>query len=77
VEYVLRIQWEAPELFEKLHVGTLTIQAALKTLNGDMDDAQRRATKAAWSEFNRAPRDLGRHPDYLSRFRAFLTEFAE
>ena len=38
----LRIQREAPELFEQMHAGTITIQAARKILNGEADDAQER-----------------------------------
>ena len=76
VEYAVRIQREAPELFEQLHAGTITIQAALKTLNGEVDDAQEREKKAARSEFNRALRSLDRHPGFLEQFRAFMAQFA-
>ena len=75
VGLALRIQREAPELFTQLHAGTITIQAALKKLNGESDDAQQREIKAARSEFNLALRNLDRYPDFLRRFRAFMAEF--
>ena len=73
----LRIQREAPELFEQMHAGKITIQAALKTLNGETDDAQQREAKAARSELNRALKNLDRHPDFLTLFHAFMAQFAE
>ena len=77
VEYAVRIQREAPELFEQMHATNVTIQAALKTLNGEVDDAQRREIKAARSELSRVLRNLDRHPEFLKRFRTFMAQFAE
>ena len=73
----LRIQREAPELFEQLHAGTITIQAALKILNGEADDAKEREIRAARSEFNRALRSPDGYPDFLKRFREFMAQFAK
>lgn len=76
VEYAARIQREAPDLFRQLHAGTITMQEALKTFRGEIDDAQQRETKAARSEFNRALRNPDQYPDFLRRFRAFMAQFA-
>ena len=77
VEYALRLQREAPALFEQLHAGTITMQAAMKTLTGEIDDARRQEIKAARSEFNRALRSPDRYPDFLQRFREFMAQFQE
>ena len=77
VGFALRIQREAPELFEQLHAGTLTLQEALRILDGESDDPQRQQVKAARSQLNRVLRHLDRHPDFLERFRTFLDEFSE
>ena len=77
VSSALRIQREAPELFEQLHAGTITIQAALKILNGEADDAKEREIRAARSEFNRALRSPDGYPDFLKRFREFMAQFAK
>jgi len=75
VEYAVRIQREAPKLFEKLHAGKVTLQAALRVLNGETDNVQQQEVKAARSEFNLVLRNLAQHPDFLKRFRSFLSEF--
>ena len=75
VSNALRIQREAPELFEQLHAGTITMQAAMKTLTGEIDDARRQQVKAARSEFSRAANDPIRYPDFLEQFRAFMAQF--
>jgi len=77
VSSALRIQREAPELFEQLHAGTITIQVALKTLNGEIGDAQEREIKAARPEFSRVLRNLNQHPDFLTQFRVFMARFAK
>ena len=77
VEYAVRIQREAPELFGQLHAGMITMQAALKTLSGEVNDAQEREVRAARSDLNRALRNLDKHPDFLKQFREFMAQFAE
>ena len=77
VEHALRIQRDAPELFKQLHAGTITMQAAIKKLDGESDDVQQQEIKAARSEFNQALRNLNRYPDFLKRFRAFMAGFGE
>jgi len=52
-----RIQREATEVFRQLHAGTVTMQEALKTFNGEIDDARRQEAKAARSEFSREAND--------------------
>lgn len=75
VEYAVRIQRESPELFEQMHAGTLTIQAALKTLNGETDDAQQRRVRASRTRMNRVLRDPERRTPFLERLDALLEEF--
>ena len=57
VAHALRIQREAPELFEQLHAGTISMQEAVKKLSGEVDDARRQEVKAARSEFSREAND--------------------
>jgi len=71
----LRIQREAPELFEKLHAGQVTLQAALRVLNGETADAQQQEIKAARSELNQVLRSIDKHPTFLKRLRSLLSEF--
>ena len=75
VGHALRIQREAPELFEQLHAGTISMQEALKKLSGEVDDVRRQEVKAARSEFSRAANDPVRYPNFLERFRAFMAQF--
>ena len=75
VSQALRLQREAPELFEQLHAGTITMQAAMKTFTGEIDDARRQEIKAARSEFNRALNNSARYPDFLQRCREFMAQF--
>ena len=57
------------------HAGTITTQAVLKTLNGEVDNGRRQAVKAARAEFSRAANDLARYPDFLECFHAFMARF--
>ena len=53
------------------------MQAAMKTLTGEIDDARRQQVKAARSELNRGLRNPDRYPDFLERFREFMAQFQE
>ena len=77
VSQALRLQREAPELFEQLHAGTITMRAALKELSGEVDEAYEQEARAARSDFNRALRNPDRYPDFLQRFREFMAQFQE
>lgn len=75
VANALRIQQEAPELFEQLHAGKITLQDALRKLDGTVSDAQTRQIKTARRRLNRVLSNLETHPGFLDRFEAFLDEF--
>ncbi|MBT5606961.1 MAG: hypothetical protein HN742_40210 [Lentisphaerae bacterium] len=70
-----RIQREAPELFEQMHAGQVTIQAALKALNGETDDAEQQHVRASRTRMNRVLRDPERCTPFLERLDALLEEF--
>ena len=73
----LRVQRQAPELFERMHAGTLTLPEALRKLDGESDDPERQQIKASRTHLNRILHHLGRHPNFLERWQAFLSQFPE
>ena len=73
----LRVQREAPELFEQMHAGTLTLQEALRKLDGESDDPERQQIKTSRTHLSRILRSLDKHPDFLERFQAFLNQFTD
>ena len=77
VAYALRIQREAPELFWKVHAGELTLQAALKELNGEVDDAEQQQIKTARTRLSRIFRDTDRRMPFLERLNLLLDEFEQ
>ena len=77
VGFALRIQREAPELFWKVHAGAITLQAALKELNGEVDDAEQQQIKTARTRLSRVFRDPDRRMPFLERLNALLDEFEQ
>jgi len=75
VRDALRIQQEAPALFEQLHAGQVTMPEALRTLDGTTTDVRTQQVKAACTRLNRILHSLDTHPDFLERFEAFLDQF--
>ena len=75
VSRALRIQREAPELFEQMHAGTLTLSEALRRLDGEADSPERQQIKASRTKLNHILRRLDQHPTFLERWQAFLNEF--
>ena len=75
VRDALRVQQQAPELFAQLHAGSVTLQEALRRIDGETTDAQRREVLATRRQLNRILHNLDRHPDFLKRFRVFLDGF--
>ena len=71
----IRIQREAPELFEQMHAGQVSIKEALRQLDGEADDPERQQIKASRTQLNRILRRLNQHPTFLERWQAFLKEF--
>ena len=76
VKDALRVQQDAPELFEQLHAGKVTLQEALRTLDGTTTDARTQQVKAARTRLNRLLRELETHPDSLARLETFLDQSA-
>lgn len=56
-------------------MGEVTLQAALRTLNGDIDDAERRHIKTSRTRISRVLRDPERRTTFLERLDALLDEF--
>ena len=77
VGFALRIQREAPELFWKVHAGELTLQAALKELNGEVDDAAQQQIKTARTRLSRIFHDTDRRMTFLERLNLLLDEFEQ
>jgi len=77
VSRALQLQREAPELFWKVHAGELTLQAALKQLNGEVDDAEQQQIKTARTRLSRIFHDRDRRMPFLQRLNALLHEFEQ
>ncbi|MBT3375009.1 MAG: hypothetical protein HN742_23780 [Lentisphaerae bacterium] len=71
----LHIQREAPERFEQMHAGLLTLKEALRQLDGESDAPERQQIKASRAQLNCILHRLDQHPTFLERWQAFLSEF--
>ncbi|MBT3381441.1 MAG: ParB N-terminal domain-containing protein [Lentisphaerae bacterium] len=71
-----RLKEDAPDLFERVRSGALTLSSALKELNGDPDDPHTARIKSVRGKLNRILRDSDQAPELLDRLETLLAEFA-
>ena len=75
VALALRVQQEAPELFEDVRAGRVTLQEAIRRIDGETDDVREREIRSLRREVNGLFRSVDTHPDFLPRLRAFVNQF--
>ena len=71
-----RVQREAPELFEEIFAGRITVTAAIRELDGVTDDPRTVRAKAARSTVSKLLKADDENPAFLDRLEALLAEFA-
>lgn len=76
INMVQRLQREAPELIPDIFAGKLTLNAAIRKLDGVDDDPQTTRIKAARSKLNTLFDAVDDNPEFLDRLEALLAEFA-
>ena len=75
VGYALRLQREAPELFQRVWSGQMTMPAALRGLTGGAVPELTQAVEAYRRRLNRALRNRQHAPALLARLNTVLDEF--
>ena len=70
-----RVLRDAPELFEQVRSGAVSLPEALRRLDGVIDDATAKETRATRTRFNRFLRHPDEHPGFLGRVNALMDEF--
>ena len=71
-----RVRDASPKLFEEVRVGEVTLSAAIRRLEGTIDDARATRVKAVRRGPNRILRDVERSPAFLDRLEALVAEFS-
>jgi len=72
----LHLHREAPDLFDQVHAGDPSLQAALKTLHGEDDPIYRTRVKRARNHLNAFIRRPDLHPDFMDALEQFLADYA-
>ena len=75
VGYALRLQRDAPELFQRVWSGQMTMVAALRELAGETVPEFTQAVKACRQRLNSALRNRQHAPTLLARLNAVLDQF--
>jgi len=76
INMVQRLQREAPDVIPEIFAGRLTVNAAIRKLDGVDDDPRTTRVKAARSKLNTLFHTVDDNPEFLDRLEALLAEFA-